>query len=418
MNKTRKSAMKTRKVLLAGCLFLTCAVILSPLPPRAGAAEEDLEETIDYLLEYVRNSDVTFIRNNKEHTPEEAAGHIMRKYRHYRKKIKTPEDFIRLSATKSTMSGKQYSIRTTDGVTMTSAEWLTRALEEYRRAGAPPSESFATRAMPGESKTAASPPAGASATEAASEMELNLESPDSSRYEIRTFERDSGNCDEPRRNCAEVRLSYPDIIETPFVDAEHALNAFILQALLKPRSGEERMEDPEDLAGSFFAEYRKIKQDMPDYGTGWFLERNIGVLHNTPRILSLDLNEAVYTGGAHPNSRRVYVSLDVPTGMTITLSDILMDDQVKALNEIAEHEFRKLKQVAPDKGLDEAGFWFDDGKFELNDNFAITGEGLVFYFNSYEIASYADGPTRLVIPGEDLKPLLRKDRLEWFEQSR
>ena len=128
--------MRIRAVLLAGCFLLTCGVILAALPPRAMSAEENLQETIDYLLEYVRNSDVTFIRNNKEHTPEEAAGHIMKKYRHYRKKIKTPEDFIRLSATKSTMSGRQYSIRTADGVTMTSAEWLTRALEEYRQGGA------------------------------------------------------------------------------------------------------------------------------------------------------------------------------------------------------------------------------------------------------------------------------------------
>jgi hypothetical protein len=414
MNKARKGAMKTRTFVPACCLFLTWSVILAALPPRAVSAEENLQETISYLVDYVRNSDVTFIRNNKEHTPEEAAEHIMKKYRHYRKKIKTPEDFIRLSATKSTMSGRQYSIRTADGVTMTSAEWLTRALEEYRQGGASPeegapAESFAAGVVTAE--------AGASA-QVVAKPQANPECPDSSRYEIRTFERDSGDCDQGGSNCAKVRIRYPDIVETPIVDGEHALNAFILQALLKPRSGEEQMGEPGDLAESFLAEYRKIRQDMPDYGTGWSLERNIGVMHNTPRILSLDLHEAVYTGGAHPNSSRVYVSLDVSTGMTITLSDILMDGQIKVLNGIAEREFRKLKQVAPDKGLDDAGYWFEDGKFELNDNFAITAEGLVFYFNSYEIASYADGPTRLVIPAEDLRPLIRKDRMEWFAQSR
>jgi len=406
--------MRIRAVLLAGCFLLTCGVILAALPPRAMSAEENLQETIDYLLEYVRNSDVTFIRNNKEHTPEEAAGHIMKKYRHYRKKIKTPEDFIRLSATKSTMSGRQYSIRTADGVTMTSAEWLTRALEEYRQGGASsgngaPAESFAAKAVTTEPGTPGS--AGAKA-------EPNPECPDSSRYEIRTFDRDSGGCDDASRDCATVKIRYPHILETPIVDAEYALNAFMLQAMLKPRSEEEQPEDLEDLADGFIAEYGKTKQDLPEYGTGWFLERNIGLMHNTPNIVSLDLHEAVYTGGAHPNSNRVYVSLDVATGMTVTLSDILMDDQVETLNEIGEREFRELKQLAPDKGLDEAGFWFDEGKFELNDNFAITEDGLVFYFNAYEIASYADGPTRLVIPWEDLKPLIRKDRLGWFAQSR
>jgi hypothetical protein len=383
-------------------------------PRPAAAAEENLQETIDYLLEYVRNSDATFIRNGKEHSPEAAADHIMKKYKHYRKKIKTPEDFIRLSATKSTMSGKAYHIRTKDGVTMTSAEWLLQALEEYRLGKAAPPGSFAARTAPTES-----PPAGSEAAgSAAVSLEINLECPDSSRYEMKAFERSTGDCEDPYRDCASVRLRYPEITETPYVDAQGGLNAFILQALLVPRSEEDHPEDVEDLAEGFFSEYRKIKQDMPDYSTGWSLERNITVVYNAPQILSLEMSEVTFTGGAHPNSTTNYVSLDVSTGMMLALSDIIMDDHMKALNEIAEGEFRRIKEIPAGQGLDQAGFWFEDGKFDLNDNFAITDEGLVFYFNNYEIASYADGPTRLLIPYEELKPLIRKDRLGWFAQGR
>ena len=101
-------------------------------------AEEDLNSTITYLLAYVKNSDVVFIRNNREHTPDEAAAHMRRKYEHFKDQIKTPEDFILLAGTKSLMTGKAYQIRMKDGKTMLTQKWLEDALEKYRKKGGPP----------------------------------------------------------------------------------------------------------------------------------------------------------------------------------------------------------------------------------------------------------------------------------------
>ena len=99
--------------------------------PAAGA--NHLSETIQYLLDFVKTSQCIFIRNNKEHTAVEAAAHMQRKYEHYNDKIKTPEDFIRLTATKSLMTGKLYFVRLKDGKKFTSEAWLHQALEAYRQ---------------------------------------------------------------------------------------------------------------------------------------------------------------------------------------------------------------------------------------------------------------------------------------------
>jgi len=107
------------------------------------AKKEDLEATIAHLLEYVRTADVVFIRNGKEHSAEDAAKHIEKKYKHYKKKIKTPEDFIEKSATKSMMSGKLYQIRLKDGTVISNRDWLTAELERYRN---PPAEAAADTA--------------------------------------------------------------------------------------------------------------------------------------------------------------------------------------------------------------------------------------------------------------------------------
>lgn len=101
------------------------------------AKKNDLEATIAHLLEHVRTADVVFIRNGKEHSAEDAAKHIEKKYNHYKKKIKTPEDFIEKSATKSMMSGKLYQIRLKDGTVISNKDWLTAELTRYRN---PPTE--------------------------------------------------------------------------------------------------------------------------------------------------------------------------------------------------------------------------------------------------------------------------------------
>jgi hypothetical protein len=94
--------------------------------------ENNLSETINYLLSFVENSDCIFIRNDKEHTAGDAVVHIRRKYEHFKNKIRTPEDFIRLTATKSLLTDKPYSVKLKDGRIISSEVWLLEALEAYR----------------------------------------------------------------------------------------------------------------------------------------------------------------------------------------------------------------------------------------------------------------------------------------------
>ena len=108
------------------------AIILLSAFPNKIVAGDSLEQTINYLLDYVGKSDATFIRNGQTHTPQEAANHIKAKYEHFKSEIKTPEDFIRLSASKSLLTGQPYLVRTADGKEMHLDAWLTEALKKHR----------------------------------------------------------------------------------------------------------------------------------------------------------------------------------------------------------------------------------------------------------------------------------------------
>jgi len=79
-----------------------------------------------------RPADATFIRNGQAHTPQEAVAHVRAKYEHFKGQIKTPEDFIRLAATKSLLTGQPYLVRTRDGKEMMLNILLFNSFREHR----------------------------------------------------------------------------------------------------------------------------------------------------------------------------------------------------------------------------------------------------------------------------------------------
>ncbi|MCP4406485.1 MAG: DUF5329 domain-containing protein [Gammaproteobacteria bacterium] len=110
-----------RKVLLSACIFLFVSISVT-----AGTEGE-----IQYLLQYIGNTDCSFIRNNNTYSGMKAKAHIEKKYAYAQAWIQSTEDFIRLTATKSSISGKSYLVRC-QGVEYRSAQWLSSKLQRFR----------------------------------------------------------------------------------------------------------------------------------------------------------------------------------------------------------------------------------------------------------------------------------------------
>ena len=109
------------------CLLLLALVLT--LPARAG---ESADEEIQFLIQQVAESGCTFVRNGSEHNAADAADHLRLKYRSASRYADSAEHFIDRLATKSSWTGKAYTI-TCDGVTEPSSAWLHRALEAHRQ---------------------------------------------------------------------------------------------------------------------------------------------------------------------------------------------------------------------------------------------------------------------------------------------
>jgi hypothetical protein len=87
---------------------------------------------VEHLLDYVAQSGCTMLRNGSEHQGPEAREHIQRKYDYFRDEIASTEQFIEYSATKSTMSGKYYTVRCPGQGEQRSQDWLLEELAAYR----------------------------------------------------------------------------------------------------------------------------------------------------------------------------------------------------------------------------------------------------------------------------------------------
>lgn len=87
---------------------------------------------IEHLLNFIRNSSCIIDRNGKTYAAVKAISHIEKKYAYFEDEIETSEDFIELSASKSTMSGRYYMVRCEDEEQIRTREWLMQELKGLR----------------------------------------------------------------------------------------------------------------------------------------------------------------------------------------------------------------------------------------------------------------------------------------------
>jgi len=110
--------------------FLWCVLLVFVMFSGGfGLAAEN--EEIEYLLAYIESSGCVFVRNGKEYQAGEAREHLAKKYRHVKRHMQTAEDFIDRIASRSSISGRQYTVRC-DGIMRAVEDWLHEALAEYR----------------------------------------------------------------------------------------------------------------------------------------------------------------------------------------------------------------------------------------------------------------------------------------------
>lgn len=106
------------------------SILISLLSFNVFASSHD---EIVHLLKFVESTKCEYERNGSMHTGAEAVNHINKKYRYYFDDIKSAEDFIHYSATRSKMSGKYYKVHCANKAVIKSRDWLLLELKSFRK---------------------------------------------------------------------------------------------------------------------------------------------------------------------------------------------------------------------------------------------------------------------------------------------
>lgn len=224
-------------------------------------------------------------------------------------------------------------------------------------------------------------------------------------FENKTLKVESSSGCEEEQACARYIVNFPEF---------SGLDTMITDQLQREMSVLLSMGDPEpqpktfQKAGEeFVKDYLDFTKEMPESNLGWYYYGNVNVNVLTDTLLSLSVEEEYFTGGAHGSMGTYFININPKTGSKITLSSVLKDGYIDSLTEIGEQAFKSERELSDTTSYQYNSFEFPNNQFQLNSNYGFMPEGIVFYFNSYEIAPYAVGPTEVLIPYDKIKDWLK-----------
>jgi hypothetical protein len=114
--------------------ILVAAFVILTLFSGALSAQDNIEKKkIEFLISSLENlKGAKFIRNGSEYDDgKAAAAHLRMKLQYAGGRVKTADDFIRLCASQSYITGKPYMIRFSNGKTIKSEEYFREKIKEY-----------------------------------------------------------------------------------------------------------------------------------------------------------------------------------------------------------------------------------------------------------------------------------------------
>lgn len=209
-----------------------------------------------------------------------------------------------------------------------------------------------------------------------------------------------------KQSCPQVKVSVPFV--EPKSEVSDSINSKILaavQSLLYYKDTPKTFTDYESLLTHFISQYEKIQTENPNDTFAWEADIKASKIYQSKEILNFEISHSSDTGGAHGSSGLLSIIVNPKTGKTISNKALFINEsEFKAF---AEKQFRSAFKINDKVSINATGFLFEYDKFQLPKNYFFKKNGLLLYYNHYEIASYAEGPQELLLSYDDVKPYLK-----------
>ncbi len=207
---------------------------------------------------------------------------------------------------------------------------------------------------------------------------------------------------------AEITLLLLSPVDFPDTEIQDSLNMLINDEFfgnyypdLIPDSLLKRKE------AEYFRHYTDANSELYEGGQSfnWEKIKMMNVVFNQDYVCTIEFNDYAFTGGAHGLSVKKYMVVDMINGESVILEELFASDVHDLLVKLINDKIYELYNIPAAQKLTEAGFFYET--IEPTSNFYLTKDGIGFYYNNYEIASYATGHTNIFITFDEIGKHIR-----------
>ena len=162
----------------------------------------------------------------------------------------------------------------------------------------------------------------------------------------------------------------------------------------------------------FVASINEFIGDSGDYGIPKFFN---GLFYSITAKAESGLNGYInytvthdeYLGGAHPSSYKSTIIINPINGNTVTLDDILEPGYKEKLTELLTAKLLEQHNARSIREAQETGFFINESGVPIPSSYTFDNNGIMFIYNTYEIAPYVFGAIHLTLTYDELKVLLK-----------
>lgn len=157
-----------------------------------------------------------------------------------------------------------------------------------------------------------------------------------------------------------------------------------------------------------FSQDRVYEHQVPDnYPSYYEIDEN-KVVFNQGGILSFQVNQTNYKGGASSFEYLKNYSIDIQSPRIITENDIFNEGYEKVLGTFFRDYLMNAQKVRSLSELENLGYFGLDEMIP-NGNFLLDDKGITYVFNKGEYSAYKTEAIKIFISYNDIKPLLKEN---------
>ncbi|MFC4723063.1 DUF3298 and DUF4163 domain-containing protein [Geojedonia litorea] len=139
--------------------------------------------------------------------------------------------------------------------------------------------------------------------------------------------------------------------------------------------------------------FKTFKNDFQDASAPWVATVNSEVVYSSTEVITIAVDSYTFTGGAHGNSVITLLNFNPENGELYTNENLFkINENFKSLAK------GYLSNEVNTKTMEDGENYFFGKDFKLSENIGFNDEGVIFLYNTYEIAAYAQGITEFTIP--------------------